>query len=556
MKTHKILLALLVLIGTFYLLDGRVEAATITVNSTDDTVVYDGTCTLREAVIAADTDTSAGAGECAAGSGNDVINIPNGIYTLTSDLDLGGTSITLNGTWRMGTQIKGNGQYGLHYDGGSGLRDLTLQHLMVTETTGLRSTAAAAANVIIDDTVWTANSISTSEEGVINLDGYGGTTDFMLSNSAIYANNGVEGCGVRARFMAVVTIASTQIYANECSDSNSDDASVLYLQGQEAIGLTELDVYENVVSIAVSISSPDIDIGYTDVYDNIGGGISANVNGALGAFSLHHSSVVNNNGDVAMLIGNDGGGYVVNVSNFTIAGNTSSYSAFTFFSDETNPISGTVKNVTVANNIRSGNLGFSVPAAMTVLSQSQIAPTFTLENVLFAHNLDETTPRNCSTPAVPILFQPISIGHNLSDDDTCGDAFDQSSDINNVNAHLGTLTQDNATWVVPLQASSPANDGGATVAGMIDDQRSTDRPQNGAFDIGAYEVLGAYTPDPGVGNGSNNGSNAGAAQTPVVPGVPDTGFQLLLNNPYVVVGLTSVSACALLCMSRRAGRNN
>jgi CSLREA domain-containing protein len=63
-------------------------AATITVNSTADTVANDGACTLREAIIAANTDTASGgaAGECAAGSGADTIafNIPgSGVHTIT-----------------------------------------------------------------------------------------------------------------------------------------------------------------------------------------------------------------------------------------------------------------------------------------------------------------------------------------------------------------------------------------------------------------------------------------------------------------------------------------
>lgn len=50
-------------------------ATTITVNSTADDQDDDGECTLREAIIASNTDTVSGAtaGECAAGSGNDTI---------------------------------------------------------------------------------------------------------------------------------------------------------------------------------------------------------------------------------------------------------------------------------------------------------------------------------------------------------------------------------------------------------------------------------------------------------------------------------------------------
>ncbi|MBP1701876.1 MAG: hypothetical protein H6Q38_983, partial [Chloroflexi bacterium] len=53
-----------------------VQAATeIVVNSLADSLSNDGTCTLREAVIAANKDASTGdkPGECAAGSGSDTI---------------------------------------------------------------------------------------------------------------------------------------------------------------------------------------------------------------------------------------------------------------------------------------------------------------------------------------------------------------------------------------------------------------------------------------------------------------------------------------------------
>src|ERR1044071_4262251 len=62
-------------------------AATITVNSTLDTRANDGTCSLREAVIAANTNAPSGtaAGECAAGSSGaaDTIVLPAGILQLT-----------------------------------------------------------------------------------------------------------------------------------------------------------------------------------------------------------------------------------------------------------------------------------------------------------------------------------------------------------------------------------------------------------------------------------------------------------------------------------------
>ncbi len=81
------LLFLLLLLGP-----GVAVAATITVNSAADTVnATDGVCTLREAIIAADTNTASGgvAGECAAGQASPTVDtiafaIPgSGVHTIT-----------------------------------------------------------------------------------------------------------------------------------------------------------------------------------------------------------------------------------------------------------------------------------------------------------------------------------------------------------------------------------------------------------------------------------------------------------------------------------------
>jgi CSLREA domain-containing protein len=59
-------------------------AAKIKINSTADIIADDGYCTLREAVIAANTDTASGSmdGECPAGDGADEIVLQSGVYKL------------------------------------------------------------------------------------------------------------------------------------------------------------------------------------------------------------------------------------------------------------------------------------------------------------------------------------------------------------------------------------------------------------------------------------------------------------------------------------------
>jgi CSLREA domain-containing protein len=60
-------------------------AATITVNSLEDTAANDGKCTLRETITSANTDTAFGG--CVTGSGDDVINIGvTGTVDLTAEL--------------------------------------------------------------------------------------------------------------------------------------------------------------------------------------------------------------------------------------------------------------------------------------------------------------------------------------------------------------------------------------------------------------------------------------------------------------------------------------
>src|SRR5688500_18443091 len=71
-------------------------AGSIVVNSSSDTVSNDGSCTLREAITSAETDTTSGAaaGECAAGSGSDTITFDSD-YTITLGSQLPAVTTTI-----------------------------------------------------------------------------------------------------------------------------------------------------------------------------------------------------------------------------------------------------------------------------------------------------------------------------------------------------------------------------------------------------------------------------------------------------------------------------
>ena len=70
-------------LATLWAIPGQtlVAATTITVTTTDDDTIVNGNCTLREAIIAANTDTAVD--NCPAGmSGADTINLAAGVYTI------------------------------------------------------------------------------------------------------------------------------------------------------------------------------------------------------------------------------------------------------------------------------------------------------------------------------------------------------------------------------------------------------------------------------------------------------------------------------------------
>ena len=79
------LAALLLLSAWLALGASTAAAATITPNTTSDNVAHDGQCSLREAITAAFTHEASGpeAGECAAGTGGDVIELNPGHYFLS-----------------------------------------------------------------------------------------------------------------------------------------------------------------------------------------------------------------------------------------------------------------------------------------------------------------------------------------------------------------------------------------------------------------------------------------------------------------------------------------
>lgn len=190
----KIIAVTSVMVAGFFFMAPHASAATLTVNSKADSAADDGSCTLREAITAANTDTASGAlsGECIAGSGADTINFN---ITGTSDFTNGGQpgytiqptsglpsitdTVNIDGYTQPGAQANTaiapnplNGRLLIEIDGGgagvnffdfdTGSNNSTLKGLIINNTQG------GALNIIgVSGITIQGNYIGTDPTGLI-----------------------------------------------------------------------------------------------------------------------------------------------------------------------------------------------------------------------------------------------------------------------------------------------------------------------------------------------------------------------------------------------------
>jgi CSLREA domain-containing protein len=167
-------------------------AATITVNSlADDTDGTDGDCTLREAIISANTDTRSGtaAGECAAGSGADLIDIgvSSGTVNLTGALPNLASNIAIEGS--------GADKFTVRRDSGGDYRIFTV----------------ACCEVSISRITITNGKDFGTGGGIFNN---GGT--LTITGSTISGNSANQGGGIY-NFEGTLTITGSTISGNSAS---------------------------------------------------------------------------------------------------------------------------------------------------------------------------------------------------------------------------------------------------------------------------------------------------------------------------------------------------
>ena len=191
---------------------------TIVVNSLDDIVTNtDNRCTLREAITAANNDTASGPtrGECAAGNGDDTIDLTglNGTITLSSQLPILDSNIIIDGPGIANLTIWNGRGFGRHFFIHPG-HEVTISK--VTLANGGHSSDAFGGSIhnegllILDNTVILSSTARLG--GAISNVG-----DLRLINDTVIQQSmATEGGGIY-NFSGTVSLVTSKIISNSAT---------------------------------------------------------------------------------------------------------------------------------------------------------------------------------------------------------------------------------------------------------------------------------------------------------------------------------------------------
>ncbi len=494
-------------------------ASSIIVTTTDDVIASDSWCSLREAIIAANTDSAFN--DCPAGTGKDTITFSPALptpstfvltltgsgenNTLTGDLDIVGSSsntLAINGLGPENTIIDGNGLdriFDIHKGARATISAVTVQNGNPGAThDGGGIAVRSVGRLTVNNSLVTSN--RAVDGGGIHVLGllylndstvegnYGGgvhnTSGILRFTNAQILNN-THGFGVTNEAIASLTFTGGVVKGNQGGGVFNRHSSAA-LSGLEVINNTvDGGVYNEGAS-----SSASLTIRESSVMSNTGG-IGAGIynKGLFAKATIENVRIsfntataggggINNNGDMTLIHSlvdqnqaHSGGGInnrgvSLDLINVTISNNSVADNGGGLY----NRSSATLENVTLNGNSASG-----ADTGANLFNEAEI----TLLNTIVAN---PGLGPNCFNDAV-ILD---SLGHNLEDDDTCG--LNATGDITNTNPLLGPLADNGGpTFTHALLPGSPAIDSGDGTQCPATDQRGVDRPQAAGCDIGALE---------------------------------------------------------------------
>jgi hypothetical protein len=495
MKRNPVILGIpigMFIAGLFLILSASYTQAkpttTILVTTVSDVIASDGQCALREAIIAANTDSAVN--ECPAGSGADSISfdaslpVPavfnltlsgaNEDLSATGDLDVLGT-LTITGTGSGNIILDGNGadrvldiRPGANLTlsdvtvrngnpigsvEGGGIRvqaSLTLSNSVVTGNQaggifnnggGMVLTAVSITNNSGGQGIQNINGVLTYNGGQVSENPSGGilngTATAALIDLVISSNGGSGGVANSGASLSHLTLSQSTVISNTAINGGG-----IFNSGVGAI----TDIVDTMITSNTATSS--------------GGGIYNN-----GTMTVNNSTLDHNQARTGG--GIDHSGSSLQMTNDTISGNSASDNGGGVY----NRGSATLTHVTLDGNIANG------PDTGGNLFNDEAL--LTLQNSIVANSAADG---NCFYSGGFVT----SSGNNLDDGNTC--AFTNAGDQVNTNPLLGPL-QDNGgpTLTQALLFGSPAIGQGKDSFCTAVDQRGVTRPAT-ACDIGAYEV--------------------------------------------------------------------
>jgi CSLREA domain-containing protein len=477
-------------------------AATISVTTTVDELSNNGTCSLREAIIAANMDTAVDT--CPAGVGADTITLPAGTYTLsiagqsedaaaTGDLDIT-SAMTLIGANKNTTIIDG-GRLDRIFDTHGAVKVIIKQ---VTIRNGSPASGEAGGGVQSNGSKLTvSNSIITGNSGYAagGINTSGGT--LQVNSSTISSNTANFGCGGGiATDKTTATVTNSTISNNTAPGAGSCGGGIM---SGGSLTVKTSTINGNTANTGGGIAShaPLTVSGSTISGNSVnisGGGID--INGIYPVKAMILTSTISGNtahddGGVHNLAGD------TMVINSTISGNSVPGIAGGIY----NEAKLTLQNVTITGNAAgSSNQGFGGG----IVTRNDIGST-TSRNTIIAGNIDRNgTDPDCTGPLV-------SQGYNLIQSNPfnhCLISGDTATNLLGVDPLLGTLKKNGGKTMThallsgspAIDAGNPAVPGSGGYACERTDQRAVTRPTDGdgngsaRCDIGAVERKSVSTP--------------------------------------------------------------
>lgn len=319
------------------------QAANILVNTATDSLASDGSCSLREAIRNANSDSQVDNSDCQSGSGDDMITIPKGTYTLTlsgtevntnasatNDLDIN-SNLILRGDGDTMTVIDGNGIDSVFQIEGSSL-SVTMIKMTITGGSGC-----------------SGGGIQTEHTG-------GGDSSLNLNNVIITANSARAGCGGYGGGLLIDSNFTANLNHLTVSQNTADSGGGIYISSlSDGTTIENSTISENSTSeygggIAtwgpLTVRNSTISNNTASSY---GGGLSATLSTTSStAIIIFENSTVSGNS------GHNGGGIYVTPSTFglynvTLASNSSDWDGGGLY------VSGTSGTITLLNTLIGDN---------------------------------------------------------------------------------------------------------------------------------------------------------------------------------------------------------